>query len=110
MSTPEMYLIFLLPVIFFLIPAITVVIWMRTVRKKLGYTSFREYYRAIPVTEAQQRDAVNLTLDGIVFCLLGTVFPPLMIVGIFPLYCGARKVLYASLGLGLVDDAHIRDR
>ena len=38
-------------------------------------------------------------------CLLGLVFPPLLLIGIFPLFYGTRKVAWASMGLGLVDDA-----
>jgi hypothetical protein len=39
-----------------------------------------------------------------VLCLLGLIFPPLLLVGLFPFFYGARKLVYASLGLGLVDD------
>ncbi len=37
-------------------------------------------------------------------CLLGLVFAPLVLVGLFPFFYGVRKVVYASMGLGLVDD------
>jgi hypothetical protein len=37
--------------------------------------------------------------------MLGLLFSPLVLVGLLPLLYGARKVLYASMGLGLVDDA-----
>jgi hypothetical protein len=31
--------------------------------------------------------------------------PPLLLVGLFPLFYGVRKIIYASMGLGLLDDA-----
>jgi hypothetical protein len=46
-----------------------------------------------------------MALVGLVVCLLGVMFPPLLLVGLFPFFYGSRKLLYASLGLGLADDA-----
>ncbi len=43
-------------------------------------------------------------LKGLVFCVLGLLFPPFVLVGLVPLFYGGRKLLYASMGLGLVDD------
>jgi hypothetical protein len=31
--------------------------------------------------------------------------PPVLLIGLFPMFYGARKIAYASMGLGLVDDA-----
>jgi hypothetical protein len=39
-----------------------------------------------------------------VLCLLGLLFPPFVLVGLVPLFYGGRKLVYASMGLGLVDD------
>ena len=39
-----------------------------------------------------------------VCCLLGILFPPLVLVGLVPLFYGGRKFVYASMGLGLIDD------
>ena len=36
--------------------------------------------------------------------MLGLLFPPLVLVGLMPLFYGGRKLVYASMGLGLVDD------
>jgi hypothetical protein len=33
------------------------------------------------------------------------IFPPAVLLGIFPLFYGGRKLAYAWMGLGLVDDA-----
>jgi hypothetical protein len=64
----------------------------------------RAYLRAVPRTDDERRDAVDLALKGVMLCAIGLVFPPAMFFGLMPLYYGGRKVLYASLGLGLVDD------
>ena len=76
--------------------------------RRAGYGSLGDYLRAPPRSDQEKRDAVGLTLQGVVLCLVGIVVPPLFflcLVGLFPLYIGARKVAYVSLGLGLVDDA-----
>ena len=38
------------------------------------------------------------------FCVLGVVFAPFVLIGLVPLFYGGRKLVYASMGLGLVDD------
>ena len=55
--------------------------------------------------ESVVRAAVDLALKGLVICLLGLIMPPVLLMGLFPLFYGARKIAYASMGLGLVDDA-----
>jgi hypothetical protein len=35
-----------------------------------------------------------------VLCLLGFAFFPLLLIGIFPLYYGLRKVMLIGLGIG----------
>jgi len=69
-----------------------------------GYPSRAAYLRAAPQTDAEKRDAVDLTLRGIALCVLGVLFAPCVLVGLVPLFYGGRKVVYASMGLGLVDD------
>jgi hypothetical protein len=39
-----------------------------------------------------------------VLCLLGLLISPFVLVGLVPLFYGGRKLAYASMGLGLVDD------
>ena len=46
-----------------------------------------------------------MALKGLVISALGLLFPPFLLIGLFPLFYGARKLAYASMGLGLVDDA-----
>jgi uncharacterized membrane protein YhaH (DUF805 family) len=79
---------------------------MRESRKarRAGYASFWAYLAATPKTDAEKRAAADLALKGVVVCFLGLLFPPLILVGLVPLYFGARKVIHVSMGLGLVDD------
>jgi len=73
--------------------------------RRAGYASTGDFLRAAPRTDDEKRDAVDLTLKGLVVCVLGLLFPPFLLIGLFPLFYGARKLAYASMGLGLVDDA-----
>ncbi len=73
--------------------------------KRFGYASARAYLRAAPRSDVEKRDAVDLALKGLTLCALGLLFPPFVLVGLMPLFYGGRKVVYASMGLGLVDDA-----
>lgn len=77
--------------------------WNRKARAA-GYASLAEYLRAAPHTDEEKRQAVDLALKGLVLCILGLIFPPLLVIGLFPLFFGTRKMIYASLGLGLVDE------
>ena len=72
--------------------------------KRFGYASTGEYLRAAPRSDAEKRDAASLALKGLVFCVLGQLFSPFILVGLVPLFYGGRKLVYASMGLGLVDD------
>ena len=88
--------------------AIVVYLWrtyIRTQAQRAGYTSVGAYLRAAPRSDEEKRDAVDLALKGLVICFLGLMFPPLILIGLFPLFYGTRKLAYASMGLGLVDDA-----
>lgn len=100
----------------FVVPILTVVVVsvvllvalirrMRRQSREHGYPTLKAYLRAAPRTDAEKRDAADLALKGLVICLLGLILPPLMLIGLFPLFYGVRKVVYASMGLGLADDA-----
>jgi hypothetical protein len=71
----------------------------------LAYPSTRAYLRAAPRSDAEKRDAADLALKGFVCCVLGLLFPPLVLVGLLPFFYGGRKLVFASMGLGFVDDA-----
>jgi hypothetical protein len=73
--------------------------------RRAGYASAGDYLRAVPRSDEERRSAVDLALWGAVLCLLGILAPPLLLFGVFPLFYGVRKLAYASMGLGLVDDA-----
>ncbi|MCX6545863.1 MAG: hypothetical protein NTV05_15800 [Acidobacteria bacterium] len=77
--------------------------WLRKAREA-GYPSMTVYLRAAPQTDKEKRDAADLALKGLVLCLLGLLFPPLLLIGLIPFFYGTRKVIYASMGLGLADD------
>lgn len=100
----------------FVVPILTVVVVsvvllvamirrMRRQSREHGYPTLKAYLRAAPRTDQEKRDAADLALKGLVICLLGLILPPLMVIGLFPLFYGVRKVVYASMGLGLADDA-----
>jgi hypothetical protein len=77
---------------------------LRRHARRFGYGSTLSYLRAVPRSDAEKRDAADLALKGLMFCLVGLILPPLILIGLVPLYYGGRKVLYAFMGLGLVDD------
>lgn len=104
-GVPE--LIILSPVL--LLPLAFVVGFVRRANR-LGYPSVRAYLRAVPRTDDEKHDAVNLAMKGLMVALLGVIFAPIVLVGLIPLFYGGRKVAYASLGLGLVDDADQPER
>lgn len=69
-----------------------------------GYASLGDYLRAAPRDDGEKKEAVDLLLKGIVVCLLGLIFPPLLLLGVFPLFFGLRKVAYAQMGFGLSEE------
>jgi hypothetical protein len=79
----------------FLVP---ILIWRRNARRR-GYSGLRAYLRELPGKEEEQMDAVELTLKGMVLCILGLLFPPLVLIGLVPLYYGARKLSSVILGI-----------
>ena len=86
-------------------PIVMFVVLIRRRTKRFGYPSAGAYLRAAPRSDAEKRDAADLALKGLVFCVLGLIFAPIALIGLSPLFYGGRKLVYASMGLGLVDDA-----
>jgi len=86
-------------------PIVLFAVLVRRRTKRFGYASAAAYLRAAPRSDAEKRDAADLALKGLVSCVLGLLFPPIVLVGLVPLFYGGRKLVYASMGLGLVDDA-----
>lgn len=100
------------PVLFVLVPLVIVGLALLAFRvvcrrraRRFGYASAGAYLRAAPRTDEEKRDAADMALKGGVICVLGMIFPPFILVGLVPLFYGGRKLVYASMGLGLVDDA-----
>jgi len=101
-------LLALLPllVIIILVGVVAVGMWrgVRHRATRAGYESVGAYLRAAPQTDRDKQEAVDMALKGMVICALGLIFPPFLLVGLLPLFYGARKMAWASLGLGLADD------
>ena len=107
LGIPELIIIaaiVLVPLVGLLLIAVMVLAAGKRARR-LGYASRREYLRAAPRTDEEKRDAVDLAVKGLALCVLGLLFPPFVLAGLIPLFYGGRKMAYASMGLGLVDDA-----
>jgi hypothetical protein len=71
-------------------------IWRRSVQRR-GYPELKVYLREVPQTPEKKLDAVELTLKGLVICIMGLIFPPLSLVGLVPFYYGARKLAAMTL-------------
>jgi ABC-type Fe3+ transport system permease subunit len=72
--------------------------------RRFGYESRAAYFRAVPRTDSEKREAVDQTLMGLILCLVGLVVLPVLLVGIVPFFVGGRKMVFAALGLGLSDE------
>ena len=109
-GVPELFPLFFIAGAF-LLPLFVglIMVWLllrsqRRMARSLGYPSLSAYLRAAPQTDEEKRAAVDLALKGMVICLLGLLMPPVLLIGLFPMFYGVRKIAYASMGLGLVDD------
>lgn len=105
-----MFVLFLGAVVFLVLGVIVAYVFsaVQGYRRKAsaeGYGSLGAFLRAPPRTDVDKREAVDMVMQGVVLCVLGLAFPPLLLVGVFPLYFGGRKVSYSLMGLGLIDDA-----
>lgn len=72
--------------------------------RRFGFASRSEYFLAVPRSDAEKQEAVDQALKGLVICILGLIFPPLFLIGLFPLFIGCRKAIWSSMGLGLTED------
>ena len=106
LGVPEFFLLVILVTVVCVVPFAIVMFatLIRRRKKEFGYASTGDYLRAAPRSDAEKRDAADLVLKGLVFCMLGLIFSPFVLVGLIPLFYGGRKLLYTSMGLGLVDD------
>jgi hypothetical protein len=109
----RMFLILVPLAALLLIAILLVVLLMRGQYRQaraFGYPSLGTYLRAAPQTDAEKRAAADLAMKGAVICLLGLMFPPALLIGLFPFFYGARKLIYAQMGLGLLDDGESGSR
>lgn len=67
--------------------------------RQMGYRNWSEYMRSVPKNDAEKKAAVEMAARGVVYCVLGALFPPLVIVGLFPLYRGLRKLGLLAAGV-----------
>jgi hypothetical protein len=104
---PELYIVgaVLVPTVLLLLFVGLFVGLVRRRARRFGYASTGAYLRAAPRSDAERRDAADLALKGLMFCVLGLLFSPFVVAGVIPLFYGGRKLVFASMGLGLVDDA-----
>lgn len=72
--------------------------------RRFGYQSTWAYLAATPRSDEEKRDAADMALKGLMFCMLGLVFPPLVFVGLVPLFYGSRKLAHALMGLDVTLD------
>ena len=72
---------------------------LRKLAATFGYPGVMPYLRAVPRDQAEKQAAVDLVMKGVVLCLLGVVFPLLVLIGAFPLYYGVRKLLLIGFGM-----------
>jgi hypothetical protein len=90
--------------ILFLLVPLGIFLFFRLRLRKLaatfGYPGVMPYLRAVPRDQAEKQAAVDLVMKGVVLCLLGVVFPLLVLIGAFPLYYGVRKLLLIGFGIG----------
>jgi hypothetical protein len=90
------------PVLLAATVVVLLVIWHLRQRRRardMGYPSWGAYLRAVPKNDTEKRAAVDMAARGAVWCLLGALFPPLIIVGLGPLYYGGRKLLMVGAGV-----------
>ena len=104
---PELIMIAIIAVpVLAVLAAVPFLFLLRRRARRFGYTSTVAYLRAAPRSDAEKRDAADLAFKGLAWCVLGIVFAPCVLIGIVPLFYGGRKLVFASMGLGLVDDGN----
>ncbi len=92
------FLFFFVLLVLFILFVAPILIWRSQLRQR-GYPGLRAYLRELPKTDLEKMDAAELTLKGLVLCVLGLLFPPLVVIGLAPLYYGMRKLAAVQLGI-----------
>lgn len=100
------FVLLVVPILTVIGAAVAMFVLFRSLRRRAreqGHPTLRSYLRAAPRTDEEKRDATDLALKGLILCLLGMIFAPALFFGLIPFFYGARKVVYASMGLGFAD-------
>lgn len=104
---PKVWAVFL-PVLLVLLVALVwsliAVIRTRQRAREAGFKRVSDYMLAVPRNDREKREAVNMAFRGLALCVLGIVFAPLLLLGVFPLYYGGRKIILTLLGMDLLAD------
>ncbi len=90
-----------------IVATIVVLVWLLLWRRRVmraGYGGAFAYLRALPKTDIQKRNALDLLMRGVVLILIGVVIWPLLAVGLFSFYYGLRKMCMLKMGLEDVDE------
>jgi hypothetical protein len=106
-------IVLVVPALVVVCAAVATFLLFRSLRRRAreqGHSSLRAYLRAAPRSDEEKRDAADLALKGLILCLLGMIFAPAMLFGLVPFFYGARKVVYASMGLGYADSDDVATR
>ncbi len=70
---------------------------------RAGYPGLYAFLHCVPRTDAQKRDALDLTLRGLVLFIVGAVLQPLWVIGAFLFYYGIRKFCMIWMGLEILE-------
>jgi len=90
-------------VLFLVVPLLLALRWRRRALEA-GYPGLRVYLRSVPRTDAEKRSAIDMAFTGLFLCVLGVLIKPLVLIGVFPLYYGAKKLCFVWSGLEIPED------
>lgn len=94
-------------VLLLIVSTIVVLVWLLLWRRRVmraGYRGAFAYLRALPKTDIQKRNALDLLMRGAVLIPIGIVLWPLLVIGLFSFYYGLRKMCMLKMGLENVDE------
>lgn len=93
----------LLQIVATIVALVLLLTWRRRLTRR-GYRGAFDYLRSLPQTDSQKRDALDLLMRGIVMCPIGIIVWPLLVVGVFSVYYGVRKLCMVWMGLEILDE------
>ena len=96
--------LFLAVAVSFFVVAVIIIRRLKAKAVAAGYSGVHEYLRAAPRNDEEKMEAVDMVLKGAVLFITGLIFPPLILLGLFPFYYGTRKLCLTSFGLGPMEN------